>query len=193
MIKKTFLLCALLLTAVAGYSPLYSQLFEVTAVESRPATQPMPFKAENRHKRVAIQSRQQYIEVTKGKKSVKINPTPPPEASMYIWVSLSPNGKYILYNVPLKGTFVCTLKGDIVAEIGRLNAPVWYDNDIVIGMDDYDDGNNFTSSDIVAVDVHTLERQVLSTEKIALYPYPEKPVVHYFTLDKSITIQLKKI
>lgn len=189
MIKKILLLSAFLAAVVSGYP----QLFEVKPVESKPATQPMPFKAENRHKRVAVESRQQYIEVTKGRKVDKINPTPPPEASMYIWVSLSPNGKYILYNVPLKGTFVCTLKGDVVAEIGRLNAPVWYDNDIVIGMDDYDDGNNFTSSDIVAVDVHTLERQVLSTEKIALYPYPEKSVVHYFTLDKSITIQLKKI
>ena len=78
-----------------------------------------------------------------------------------------------------------------MAELGRLNAPVWYDNRIVIGMDDYDDGNNFTKSDVVAVDIRSLERQIISTDVVSVYPYPEKPFVHYFTMDKLITIKLK--
>ena len=188
IIRKILLLCVLLF-AVDG---IYAQLFNsVTGVESKAGTAQLEFKSTTAHKGVSISSKQQYIEVTRRGKTHKINPTPPPQASMYIWVTLSPNGKYILYNVPLKGTFVCNLKGKIVAELGRLNAPVWYDNRIVIGMDDYDDGNNFTKSDVVAVDIRSLERQIISTDLVSVYPYPEKPFVHYFTMNKLITIKLK--
>ena len=188
IINSLLLLCCMLIIPYTAEGQIFTS---VEVIDVKEAATPMEFKANNAVKKISISSKQQYIEVTKRGKTIRINPTPPPQASMYIWVSLSPNGKYILYNVPLRGTFVCTIKGKVVAELGRLNAPVWYDNNIILGMDDYDDGENFTKSDVVAVNFRTAQKQIISKETIAVYPYPEKPFVHYFSPNKLITIKLK--
>lgn len=188
IINSLLLLCCMLIIPYTAEGQIFTA---VEVIDVKEAATPMEFKANNAVKKVSISSKQQYIEVTKRGKTIRINPTPPPQASMYIWVSLSPNGKYILYNVPLRGTFVCTIKGKVVAELGKLNAPVWYDNNIILGMDDYDDGENFTKSDVVAVNFRTAQKQIISKETIAVYPYPKKPFVHYFSPNKLITIKLK--
>ena len=188
IIYSLLLLCCMLIIPYTAEGQIFTA---VEVIDVKEAATPMEFKANNAVKKISISSKQQYIEVTKRGKTIRINPTPPPQASMYIWVSLSPNGKYILYNVPLRGTFVCTIKGKVVAELGRLNAPVWYDNNIILGMDDYDDGENFTKSDVVAVNFRTAQKQIVSKETIAVYPYPEKPFVYYFSPNKLITIKLK--
>jgi len=89
----------------------------------------------------------------------------------YIWTSLSPNGEMILFTAASKGTFVCDLTGKVIASLGKINAPVWYDNNYVVGMEDKDDGSFITSSKIVIASVDGKLRQALtSDDKIAMYP-----------------------
>lgn len=89
----------------------------------------------------------------------------------YIWTSLSPNGEMILFTAASKGTFVCDLTGKVIASLGKINAPVWYDNNYVVGMEDKDDGSFITSSKIVIASVDGKLRQTLtSDDKIAMYP-----------------------
>lgn len=97
--------------------------------------------------------------------------TPLGDIAGYIWISLSPDGKRILFHAASKGTYTCDLNGENLICLGQFNAPVWYDNAIVVGMKDKDNGDNITASAIIAVDIQGKKSQVLSdTEEIALYP-----------------------
>ena len=67
----------------------------------------------------------------------------------YICASLSPDQKRILFRTQ-KGTAICDLNGNEIANLGReINAPVWYGNDYVVGMDSEHDGYFNTSAAIV--------------------------------------------
>ena len=79
----------------------------------------------------------------------------------YIWSSLSPNKKYILFNTKC-GTAVCDLEGNEIINFGNLNAPVWFGNDYVVGMNDMHDGYFITSSNIVIVSLDGVERELLT-------------------------------
>ncbi len=98
--------------------------------------------------------------------------TPNGEQASYIWPSLSPDKKNIAYTVAGKGTFVCQIDGTNVKSIGKLNAPVWLNNNWLVGMDDKDNGQDLVSSTLVAVTRDGKTRQILSTPagKMALYP-----------------------
>lgn len=103
-----------------------------------------------------------------GKKAV-INPIA--EAHAYIWASVSPNGKMIMFTAPSYGTFVCDFNGNILRELGYLNAPVWYDDNFVVGMIDKDDGDIITESKIIIRSLNGHVEQTLSpSNQIAMYP-----------------------
>ena len=88
----------------------------------------------------------------------------------YIWPSLSPAGDKVLYYVCGVGAFVCDLSGNIVARLGALRAPQWYDNSVVVGMNDRDDGHTVVASSIVATTL-TGESQTLTPDSlIAMFP-----------------------
>lgn len=87
----------------------------------------------------------------------------------YLWASLSPDGTKILYYYG--GVWVCNLDGTNPQRIGNFRAPQWYNNNVVVGMNDEDNGYVVTSSSIVA---YTLDgtKQVLTNAGImAMYPY----------------------
>jgi len=91
----------------------------------------------------------------------------------YIWVSLSPDKKKILYNKAGEGTFIADLNGKILVDLGRLHAAKWdASGKWIIGMDDYDDGNKYTKSDIIMVSADGKIRKNLTknSDIIALYP-----------------------
>lgn len=99
-----------------------------------------------------------------------LNPLNMPEPR-YIWVSLSPDSKKILFTAAGKGTFICDLNGKILHSLGSINAPVWFNNDYVVAMEDKDDGHQVISSKIVLISVAKKTRTEISTpDKIAMYP-----------------------
>ena len=89
----------------------------------------------------------------------------------YIWASLSPDQTMILFNTKF-GTAVCDLNGNEIINVGNVNAPVWFGNDYIVGMNDQHDGYYFTSSNIVIASVDGLERQELTDAKEMGY-YPD--------------------
>lgn len=98
--------------------------------------------------------------------------TPNGENASYFWASVSPDQKHIVYTVAARGTFVCNIDGTNVISLGKLNAPVWINNQWIAGMDDKDDGNNVISSVIVAATIDGNVRQTLAMPqtRIAMYP-----------------------
>lgn len=88
----------------------------------------------------------------------------------YLWPSVSPDGSKIVYYVS-GSVWVCNVNGTNPQRIGKFRAPQWYNNSVVVGMNDQDNGHYVTSSEIVA---YTLdgEKQVLTNNTImAMYPY----------------------
>ena len=70
-----------------------------------------------------------------------------------------------------KGAFICDLEGKLLAGFGKLDAPVWAGNKILVGMETSDDGHNITGSVIYMVDTGTGERTQISPRGIvAMYP-----------------------
>ena len=99
-----------------------------------------------------------------------LNPLNMPEPR-YIWVSLSPDSKKILFTAAGKGTYICDLNGKILSSLGSINAPVWFNNDYVVAMEDKDDGHRIISSKIVLISVvKKTKTNISTTDKIAMYP-----------------------
>ena len=80
----------------------------------------------------------------------------------YICASLSPDQTRILFRTK-KGTAICDLNGNELVNLGtEINAPVWYGNDYVVGMDSEHDGYYNTSAAIVIASVETKQMQYLT-------------------------------
>lgn len=88
----------------------------------------------------------------------------------YIWESLSPDGSKVLYYVCGVGAFVADLNGNIVASLGQIRAPQWYDNSTIVGMFDQDNGVYTTSSVIKAATLDGQVQTLTDDSVIAMYP-----------------------
>lgn len=88
----------------------------------------------------------------------------------YIWASISPSGKRVLYYVSELGCFTCNLDGSDMVKLGELRTPQWLDDNTVVGMRDHDDGITITSSTIVAKTLDGTEQTLTSDDMIALFP-----------------------
>ena len=90
----------------------------------------------------------------------------------YLWPSVSPDGKKLLYYVMDQGqAYVSNSDGTNPVSLGILRAPKWMGNDWVVGLVDYDNGEVVTSSEIVGVAADGTQRTVLTDDSvIALYP-----------------------
>ncbi|MRR20199.1 hypothetical protein EG827_08385 [bacterium] len=101
-------------------------------------------------------------------------PLMPNGEGFYIWASLSPDGSMILYNYQGRGTYICDTSGKVLHDVGRMNAPKWLGNTIVVGMDDKDDGHMITSSELVYYSLPGKKRMLLTeTEnRSEMYPFP---------------------
>ena len=93
----------------------------------------------------------------------------------YIWSSLSPDQTKILFNTQ-RGTAICDLQGKELVNLGNINAPVWYGNDYVVGMNDQHDGYFITSSNIVIASIDGVERVSL-TDAADMGYYPDVDAV----------------
>lgn len=90
-------------------------------------------------------------------------PLMPNGEGYYIWASLSPDGTMILYNYQGRGSYICDTEGKILHDIGIINAPKWFNDRIVIGMDDKDDGHRITSSELVYYSLGDKKKTILTS------------------------------
>lgn len=116
---------------------------------------------------LSINNRQLMI-TRNGKTSVF---SPNGENFSYIWPSVSPDGTKALYYVCGVGAFVCDIDGSNVKSLGTVRAPQWYGNDVVIGMNDVDDGEMILSSSIVATTLSGQQQVLTDASVVAMYPY----------------------
>lgn len=131
---------------------------------------PKSLKKQSLQNNAAVYSDNEGIAVvTNGYKKV----IEPAGKGSYIWTSLSPDGSKILFALGTKGTFICDLSGNILVDLGRAHAPQWSpDGKWVLYMDDYDDGYDYTKSDIYAITADGLFKTALTSgeNEIAMYP-----------------------
>lgn len=116
------------------------------------------------------------LSIDKGKLMVTVNGktrnlSPNGNDFSYLWASLSPDGTQVLYYLAAHGTYVCNLDGSNVRKVGKMRAPVWYDNNTVVGMMDLDDGEFIYASTIVAANLDGTTQTLTSDDAIAMYPH----------------------
>lgn len=90
----------------------------------------------------------------------------------YIWTSISPDGKTILFYCQ-QNAYTCDLNGQNVVKVGEIQGPQWCGNDHIVGMNDEHDGYFNTKSDIVICkkDGSQLQQLTSSADKeIKMYP-----------------------
>lgn len=105
------------------------------------------------------------------RKGVERRYSPVGECAGYIWPSLSPDGKKVMFVAAGKGIVITDLDGKVLAKLGNYEAPVWYGNDLVVAMDAKDDGHQFKSSRIVMLRADGSEMQQLTRpESMSMFP-----------------------
>lgn len=115
----------------------------------------------------------------------------------YIWPSLSPDGKYLLFTKAGKGTYVSDLNGVVLYDLGKANYPVWgKEGNWVVFMEDKDDGQNIISSDIKIISLETLQIFNLTNTSDVIEMYPDycaaaDAVVFHTLTGKIIKLNLK--
>lgn len=111
----------------------------------------------------------------------------------YIWPSISPDGSKICYYVCGAGCYVCNIDGTNPQYIAHdCRAAKWYNNNVIIGMDDKDDGEFILSSKIVAFDLKGNSQILTDNTMIAMYPYAIEGAVAFATLEgETYLIQVK--
>ncbi len=108
--------------------------------------------------------------VTIGNRTANISPQGSTGQS-YLWPSISPDGKKVVYYLATVGAYVCNLDGSNPVYLGAIRAPQWYNNDIVVGMNDQDNGSYVTSSSLIAISVDgTTIQQITDGASMAMYP-----------------------
>ena len=113
---------------------------------------------------------QSVIISTNGEERV-LKPFSENEVSGYIWASLSPDKKRILFYAAGKGTCIADLNGNVISFLGNIQAPRWYSDSLVVGMDARNNEYNYTSSRIQLVTADGKMKQYLTGEnEMAMYP-----------------------
>lgn len=88
----------------------------------------------------------------------------------YLTPSISPDGTKVAYYKVHQGCFVCDLDGSNVTALGYIHAPAWLNDNVVIGMQDEDNGMVITQSAIVAADLAGNIQTLTSSDVIAMQP-----------------------
>ena len=99
----------------------------------------------------------------------------------YLWPSLSPDGTKVLYYQAAHGAYVCDLDGKNVRKVGKMRAPVWYDDNTVVGMIDLDDGEFIYASTIVAATLDGTTQTLTDDATIAMYPHAANGKIAFST------------
>jgi dipeptidyl aminopeptidase/acylaminoacyl peptidase len=107
----------------------------------------------------------------------------------YHWASLSPNGKKVAYYISAVGCFVCDINGSNIQFIGHnCLAPVWYNDNILVGCDTKDNGEVVLESVIVAYSLDGKKQVLTDGEQIAVFPKAANGKIAYSTSEGEIYI-----
>ena len=107
----------------------------------------------------------------------------------YHWASLSPNGKKVSYYISAVGCFVCYIDGKNIQFIGHnCLAPVWYNDNIIVGCDAKDNGEVVLESVIVAYSLDGKKQVLTNGEQIAVFPQAANGKIAYSTSEGEIYI-----
>ena len=107
----------------------------------------------------------------------------------YHWASLSPNGKKVAYYISAVGCFVCDIDGSNIQFIGHnCLAPVWYNDNIILGCDTKDNGEVVLESVIVAYSLDGKKQVLTNGEQIAVFPKAANGKIAYSTSEGEIYI-----
>ena len=107
----------------------------------------------------------------------------------YHWASLSPNGKKVSYYISEVGCFVCDIDGKNIQFIGHnCLAPVWYNDNIIVGCDAKDNGEVVLESVIVAYSLDGKKQVLTNGDQIAVFPQAANGKIAYSTSEGEIYI-----
>ena len=107
----------------------------------------------------------------------------------YHWASLSPNGKKVSYYISAVGCFVCDIDGKNIQFIGHnILAPVWYNDNILVGCDTKDNGEVVLESVIVAYSLDGKKQVLTNGEQIAVFPKAADGKIAYSTSEGEIYV-----
>ena len=115
--------------------------------------------------------------------------SPNGEQYSYHWASLSPNGKKVSYYISAVGCFVCDIDGKNIQFIGHnCLAPVWYNDNIILGCDTKDNGEVVLESVIVAYSLDGKKQVLTNGEQIAVFPQAADGKIAYSTSEGEIYV-----
>ena len=117
--------------------------------------------------------------ITRGGKTTELAPLG--KGYRYIWASLSPDASKVLFCCSGKGAYVCNLDGSGLVSLGNYRAPKWMGNDMVVAMDCQDNGEVFTSSEILVLDLNGTKQVLTGDDVIAMYPLPADGKIAFST------------
>lgn len=128
--------------------------------------------ATNTHERPILTNQELRIKITENGVTRTFAPNGDDDDTNYIWASLSPNGKHVLYYVSDNGAYVSDLNGENVQFLGyKLFAPQWYDDQTIVGFASDDNGEFILSSAIVAYTLQGQKQVLTDASLLLMYPY----------------------
>ena len=110
----------------------------------------------------------------------------------YIWASMSPDATKALFYCSGKGAYVCNIDGSNLKGLGKLQAPKWMSNDMIVGMKTTDNGEVYTSGEIVVTDLNGNSQVLTGDDVVAMYPLPASDKIVFSTpTGEAYVINLK--
>ncbi len=126
-----------------------------------------------------LSTRDYYMYITENGKTRML--APKGSGYRYIWASMSPDASKVLFCCSGNGAYVCNLDGSGLISLGNYRAPKWMGNDMVVAMDCKDNGEVFTSSEVVVLDLSGDKQVLTGDDVIAMYPLPADGKIAFST------------
>ncbi len=105
-----------------------------------------------------------HLDLTHNGKTVHLDPL---GEGSYLWPSISPDGKRILFRLVGEGVYTCNLDGsDVRLVTKKLSLPVWAGNDAILGVVTTDDSQRILTSRLMAVSLKDGAQQQLTPDSM---------------------------
>ena len=89
------------------------------------------------------------------------------DAHSYLWPSLSPDRRKVLFNEPFKGVFICNIDGTGLEKVAeRGDYPSWISDNAFVAVESKDDGYQVTTSVLKLYDFETGSSASLTHENL---------------------------